>query len=312
MKKRVVCIVQALLFTNVFIFTLAGCGQTKTYTDHTANDQIVNDSSEILTKENDETSNISGNIPDWMAPFAELEQYSKTIYLNENRKNFCIKNNKLLFPESNILLIAKEIAGRNIETVTKSREDVLEVIQLLQKENILEEADTINPNANRLGLKLDIVFLTVESKYVLMSFDIFDDDRLCVSVSAEESDPSFSFWIRSKKLAEKIRAISEYREYDLDTCDNIDSVEIYDNQNRVYDLSNDELAEMKVILTKDHEKADACSGPFDIQFVAHQKDASIYMKWCDDDCRILAIEGTYYKIDQNEADWLQQMIRKIK
>lgn len=291
---------------------MAGCGQTKTDTDSTVNDDIASDSSENSSKENDETSNISGNIPNWMLPFAELEQYSETIYLNENSKNFCIENDKLLFPESNIILIAKEIAGRDIDVVTKSKEDVLEIIRLLQSENILEESDAINPNANRLGLEFNIVFLTVDSQYILMNFDIFDDDRLCVDVTTEESDSSFSFWLKSDKLAEKIKSISEYGKYDLDTCDNIDTVEIYDNQNKVYNLSDDELVKMKEILTKIHEQADVCSGPYDIRLVANQENACIYMKWCNDDCRILAIEGTYYKIDQNDADWLQQIIKKIK
>jgi hypothetical protein len=33
------------------------------------------------------------------------------------------------------------------------------------------------------------------------------------------------------------------------------------------------------------------------------------MKWCNDDCRILAIEGAYYKIDQEDAEWLQKNIK---
>lgn len=31
------------------------------------------------------------------------------------------------------------------------------------------------------------------------------------------------------------------------------------------------------------------------------------MKWCNDDCQIMAIEGMYYKIDSGDADWIQQI-----
>lgn len=298
--KKIICM------CFLMCFTLVGCD--KRNIEEPVSSETTENRNDTETMSTEEES-MSLNIPKWMETYAELQQDFESIYLDEEQKKFAVDNQKFVLPESNILLVAKKIAGRDLEAVNNQEEGILAIIKMIKEAEILDESES-NGDASLIGLDFDIIFLLVDSEYAKLSFDIFNDDRIYISVTGENADSDISFWVKSKELAEKIKTVSEYEEYDLKDAEKISAIEVIGSGNKNYTLSEDEVNQMKQIIKNLQNQVNECSGPYDIQLVANQDDKQIYMKWCNDGCGILALEGRYYLLDEKDTEWLESVINR--
>lgn len=310
MKKKL------MLVCFVILISVNACGKTNTSntsvkpvettsSNNTVFDNAVSGNADSGLVEN-EDNDLSGDIPEWLSYLAELKQDTGSIYLNEDIDRFELRDNRLIIPESNILIVAAEIGGRDISGVEQGDNEILDIIRLLKENDVSKEGDMINPNAHWLDLYLDVVLLTVDGEYYLIKLSIRDDNRIYARII--QNADLFSFYMNSPELCERIKSISGYLEYDLKTCGNIKDIKVKDSQNNEYTLSEEEIKKMKEILGNTQEKIDICKAPYDIQLIATQDGKEIYMKWCNDDCRIIAIEGISYRINENDAEWLKQLL----
>lgn len=290
---------------------LIGCGKEKP-ADNLENVKAVNDEITNVEKENNNSNvDITAIIPEWFEPYAEIEQYPETIYLNEVNNSFMIQDDKLLFPETNIIIVSKCIAGGSKEGITDNKDLIMELVELIKDEKKLTESETINPEANLINLEFNMVFLTVDGKYALMEYDLFDDNRIFIEISVEENDLPISFWIKSEKIAEVIKLLCEYEQYDLSLCEKFEEVEIHDKQNRIYKLTEEELTKFKTMLYGLNTKTNMCSGPFDITIIGCHQDQKVSLKWCNDECGILAIGGDCYLLKEEESKWINDLVGRM-
>lgn len=306
MKKMILGL---LVLTSV---VLVGCKQK----DTSAVDGVQSGNNEIsistTREQEDEFTESISNIPEWITPYAELEQYPETIYLDEVNSSFAIKDGNLLFPETNIIIVSKELAGKDMESITSNKDSILKIIELLKEEKMLSETESTNSEANLLGLDFDIVFLTVDGKYALMQYDLFDDNRIFVEITTEENDSSISFWVKSEQLAEKIKTVCGYKKYDVSACDELERIEIYNSDGQTYSFTDEELENFKKILVSLKTEVNLCSGPYDIKIIGKKKDGDVSMKWCNDGCGILAIEGCCYMLDDADKEWVETITEKME
>ncbi|MCM1181463.1 MAG: hypothetical protein NC347_14505 [Clostridium sp.] len=297
-----------MLMCFVILISVSGCGKANTLnTSVEPVETTSSDNADSVLVEN-EDNDLSGDIPKWLSYLAQLKQDTDSIYLNEDSDQFAVRDNRFIIPESNILIVASEIGGRDISAVEQGNSEILDIIKLLKENEVLKTEDIVNPDvdAHWMDLYLDVVFLTVDGEYYLMKLSIRDDDRIYVRMIRNAD--LFSFYMISPELCERIKSISGYWEYDLKTCGNIKDIKVKDSQNNEYTLSEAEIIKMKEILGNTQEKTDICKGPYDIQLIATQDGKEIYMKWCNDDCRMMEIEGISYRLNENDAEWFKQML----
>lgn len=303
-----------LFFLVMNIFLLCGCSRQETLNDSST--EIVDTQSvetEITEQKNEEVNvDVTGHVPEWMAPYVALEQCSETIYLDGESTVFTVENGHLIFPESNLMIVSKEIAGDERKGITDNKQLITEVLDLLKEETILEESDTMNPDSKYINMDFDMVFLTVEGKYALMQFDLFDDSRMKIDITSENNESPVSFWIQSESIAGKIKEICDFAKYELSSCNEIQSIEIYNMENQVYKLSDEELEHFKNIVANLNTETMLCSGPYDIRIVGTSSDETISMKWCNDGCGILAIAGYCYIVEEDDCQWIQERIGKCR
>lgn len=302
-----------LFFVFMIILLLYGCNRKDTTSE--SNTEMVHSETveKQITEQESKSINIdvTGTIPDWIAPYVELEQCSEPVYLGEANATFSIKNNQLLFPESNLLIVSKEIAGDDMKGVTGNKQLIVEVLNLLQEERILDESETVNPDGHYLNMDFDLIFLTVEGKYALMEFDLFEDGRMKVDITSEDNDMPITFWMKSEMIADKIKQICEFKKYELSLCEEFENIDIYNSENQMYSFSDEEIEHFKSIVTSLDTETMLCSGPYDIRIVGKTADREISMKWCNDGCGILAIEGYCYIVDESDKQWIQELIDKV-
>lgn len=257
-------------------------------------------------------ADIAASIPEWIASYMEMEQYPETIYLDEESDAFSIENNRLVFPESNLLIVTKKLAGQNMEAVTDSKDEMMTVFQLLKEEEVLTEEETVNPNGKVIDLDYDIVLLTVSGEYILVEFTVFEDHRVLMDITCENEDNSMSVWVKSKKIAEKIKMICGYQDVDLSAMSEIERVEICIADGTTYTLAEEDTKKLADILTDLKEEASLCSGPYDISIKGIGSGKEWEMSWCNDGCGILAIQGKCYQLEEEDIRWLQGLIDKIE
>ena len=105
MKKRLVVLLSIIML-------LGGCGFS--------NEQY---------KEADKNNTLS-MIPEWILPYTEIGQLSETIYLDREDISFSFNDNNISFPESTIIAVVKELAGRDKEAIQGKREDIIDFINI--------------------------------------------------------------------------------------------------------------------------------------------------------------------------------------
>lgn len=230
MKKRL-----AVLLSIIML--LGGCGlsneQYKDADKESKEQTKIEEDSSFLEESVAEDNNLS-MIPEWILPYTEIGQLSETIYLNREDISFSLNDNNISFPESTIIIVVKELAGRDKEAIQGKREDIIDFINHIENSEILSETETINPDAHLLGIDFSVILLTVDSEYVLINFRIFDDDRICIDAISEKPENNTSIWLKSSEMVKKIKALAEYKEWNSIQLDTIKRIELSNDKLPVY------------------------------------------------------------------------------
>lgn len=307
MKKRL-----AVLLSIIML--LGGCGlSNEQYKD-------ADKESEEQTKIEKDSSFLEGSaaeentlsmIPEWILPYTEIGQLSETIYLNREDISFSFNDNNISFPESTIIIVVKELAGRDKEAIQGKREDIIAFINHIENSEILSETETINPDAHLLGIDFSVILLTVDSKYVLINFRIFDDDRVCIDAISEKPEDNISIWMKSSEIVKKIKDLAEYKDLNSIQLDSIERIELSNDKGDSYQFTKSETEQMENILKRANIKSADFKCPYDIKLTFYVNGEKVHAKFCNDSCKILAVEGFYLELEEQDANWILEIIENL-
>lgn len=305
---------KCMIFLVVMIMLLIGCGlsdqQSGDISEEQKVSQLIEENSSFLEESVGE-DNTATMLPEWILPYTEIGQLTENIYLSRENTFFSLKEDNLSFPESNIQIVVKEIAGRDKEVIQNKREELIELINLIEKTEIIDETEIQSQGASLLGIDLSIVLLTADSEYVLMNFDIFDDNKVRVTTVSENSDNNINIWMKSLELVNKIKIIAEYNESNDIQFTEIDEIELFDNQGNKYQFAENEIKQMVELLKRASVNAAVTDCPYDIKIILCIDDEKFYAKFCNDSCKLLAIEGVYYQLEEQDANWILSIIDNL-
>lgn len=307
MKKRLVVLLSMIML-------LGGCGLlNEQYKDDDKElekqTKIEEDSS--LSEEIVAADNALSIIPEWILPYTEIGQLSETIYLNRGDATFSINDYNISFPESTIIIVVKEIAGRDKETIQGKREDIIDFINQIENSEILSETETMNPDAYMLGIDFSVILLTVDSEYILINFSVFDDDRICMDAISEKPEDNISIWMKSSEIVKKIKDLAGYKELNSVQLDSIERIELFNDKGDMYQFSESEIKQMENILKRANIKSADFKCPYDIKITFYVDGEKVYAKFCNDSCKILAVEGNYLELEEHDANWILDIIGKL-
>lgn len=307
MKKRLAVLLSMIVF-------LGGCGLSNeqyTETDDKLEEQTKIEAYGLPSEESVTEDNALSIMPEWMLPYTEIGQLSETIYLNREEISFSVNNNNISFPESTIIIVVKAIAGRDKEAILGKREDIIDFIYLIENSEILSEMETMNSDAHMLGIDFAVILLTVDSEYVLINFRVFDDDRICMDTISEKPENNISIWIKSSEMAKKIKDLAEYKEFNIDQLDSIEKIELFNDKGNLYQFNETETDQMENILKRANIKAADYKCPYDIKLTFYVNGEKVHAKFCNDSCQILAVEGIYLELEEQDANWILDIIGNL-
>lgn len=236
---------------------------------------------------------------------------TEAIYLNRENTSFSLNDNHISFPQSAIIAVTKKIAGRDKEIIQDKREDIIDFIYYIENSKILSETETINPNAHLLGIDFSVVLLTVDSEHIRVNFSVFDDDRICIYVISDKEENDISFWLKSSEAAGKIKALAEYRELNGIKFDLIEKIELSTDKGESYQFSENEIEQMKGILKRANIKSVDSKCPYDIRLTFYVNGEELYAKFCNDSCKLLAVEGHYFELEEEDANWILDIVGNL-
>ena len=314
------------MFLTVMSVALSGCGMSSHIDSSHAGETVESaeeknetsiDDHQKSTEEEKETEDVEevvedndgsvGTIPEWLMPLSDLNVDDKVLYYEGRGEEFYVDGNKLMIPECNIMIGAKKIDGHDLEGITIN-DDVLEIMSLLGENNIIDEKDV--HDLDWVGLSYEIVFLTTNSRYYLMEFTITEQNIAYIRITKDD-DTSFTFFMESSELCDKIKKSAEYKLFDTKKSSEISNIiVIVDDKN--YTLTEKELSIMKKILMDLEQKTMLCQGPYDVSLKADMNGETVNMKWCNDDCGIIAVEGACYQVSSEDEKWIRDLIDKCK
>lgn len=294
----------------MMLLFMSGCGSSAlrdindiedNSSENMESEKNKNDDSELA----DNDSGIFDSVPDWLEKLSALKEDEKKLYFKGNGKEFCFEGEKVTIPECNIIMAAKEIAGYELEGI-EIQNDIIDILYSIEDSKIINEQEV--EKQNWLGISYYIVFLSTDARYYLMDIDISDQGFLHITIT--DDDKFESFFVKSSKLCRIIKKSSQYKMFDTKNSFKINRIEVVKNEKHKYELSTEELKKFKSILSNLNDYTDSCSGPFDVDFKAETDKDTIHIKWCNDDCRIIAVEGRYYRVTERDAQWILDLIKK--
>lgn len=294
---------RVLLFVLTLFVLLTGCGALDEYSVDSSEQERTGET----TFESHEAEADTGEsvLPEWLAPYAELGELPKPIYISGDSAEFAIDTN-IRFPECNILCVTREATGDNITVADSESDAVITLVQEIEKAKVITEEQAVNPDAHLLGYNFSIVLLTSDSDYIHVRLASFDDGR--VNITIEEDENEQTIWVMSLKLVEEMRKLADYEGFDKDMIDNITQAVLVDKNGNRYPLSEEAISRMQAILNRMSETTGDYKCPFDIDIVFDTKDESIKAGYCHDSCGILAVQGSYYRLDESDAEWLSELV----
>lgn len=307
MKKKLTVLLSMIML-------LSGCGLSNEQykgADQKLEEQTKIEAGSLLSEESDTVDNALSIMPEWILPYTEIGQLSETIYLNREDISFSLNDNNISFPESTIIIVVKEIAGRDKEAILGKREDIIDFINLIESSEILTEMETMNSGAHMLGIDFAVILLTVDSEYVLINFRVFDDDRICVDTISEKPENNISIWIKSSEMAKKIKDLAEYKEFNIDQLDSIEKIELFNDKGNLYQFNETETDQMENILKRANIQAADYKCPYDIKLTFYVNGEKVHAKFCNDSCQILAVEGIYLELEEQDANWILDIIGNL-
>lgn len=307
MKKRLVVLLSIIML-------LGGCGLSNEQykdADKESEEQTKIEEDSSFLEESAAEDNALSMIPEWILPYTEIGQLSETIYLNREDISFSFNDNNISFPESTIIIVVKELAGRDKEAIQGKREDIIAFINHIENSEILSEAETINPDAHLLGIDFSVILLTVDSEYVLINFRIFDDDRVCIDAISEKPEDNISIWMKSSEMVKKIKDLAEYKEWNSIQLDSIERIELSNDKGDLYQFTESETEQMENILKRANIKSADFKCPYDIKLSFYVNGEKVHAKFCNDSCKILAVEGFYLELEEQDANWILEIIENL-
>lgn len=294
---------RVLLFVLTLFVLLTGCGALDEYSVDSSEQERTGET----TFESHEAEADTGEsvLPEWLAPYAELGELPKPIFVSGDSAEFAIDTN-IRFPECNILCVTREATGDDITLADSESDAVIALVEEVGKANVITEEQAVNPDSHLLAYRLSIVLLTSDSDYIHLCLDPFDDGR--VNVTIEEDENEQNIWVKSLKLVEEMKKLADDEAFDRDMINNITQAVLVDHNGNQYSLSEEAVSRMQAILNRMSETTGDYKCPFDIDIVFDTKDESIKAGYCHDSCGILVVQGSYYILDEPDAEWLSELV----
>lgn len=294
---------RVLLFVLTLFVLLTGCGALDEYSVDSSEQERTGET----TFESHEAEADTGEsvLPEWLAPYAELGELPQPIFVSGDSAEFAIGAN-IRFPECNILCVTREAPGDDITLADSESDAVIALVEEVGKANVITEEQAVNPDSHLLAYRLSIVLLTSDSDYIHLCLDPFDDGR--VNVTIEEDENEQNIWVKSLKLVEEMKKLADDEAFDRDMINNITQAVLVDHNGNQYPLSEEAVSRMQAILNRMSETTGDYKCPFDIDIVFDTKDESIKAGYCHDSCGILAVQGSYYRLDEADAEWLSEFV----
>ena len=293
-----------LLFVLTIFVLLTGCASSNEHEADVHNEEEPKETTlELQEREVDRAD--SDILPEWLDPYAQLGELPKPIYLSRETAEFSIDGN-ILFPESNILCVTKDIAGDNMTIINNDSDKIVAFVEEIEKTSVITEEEAVNPDAHLLGYHFSIVLLTSDGNYILMYLSAFDDGR--INITIENGETNQTIWIKSLKLVDEMKQLADYEPFHKDIVSNLIGTVIVDNKGNKYQLSEETIIQVQNMLNKMYEVSGDYKCPFDVSIVFKTKEEEIEAKYCHDSCGVLVIQGVYYILEDQDAKWLSELI----
>lgn len=293
-----------LLFVLTIFVLLTGCASSNEHQVDVHNEEKPKETTlELQEREVDRAD--SDILPEWLDPYAQLGELPKPIYLSRETAEFSIDGN-ILFPESNILCVTKDIAGDNMKIINNDSDKIVAFVEEIEKTSVITEEEAVNSDAHLLGYHFSIVLLTSDGKYILMYLSAFDDGR--INITIENGETNQTIWIKSLKLVDEMKQLADYEPFHKDIVSNLIGTEIVDNKGNKYQLSEETIIQVQNMLNKMYEVSGDYKCPFDVSIIFKTKEEEIEAKYCHDSCGVLVIQGVYYILEDQDAKWLSELI----
>ena len=293
-----------LLFVLTIFVLLTGCASSNEHEVDVHNEEEPKETTlELQEREVDRAD--SDILPEWLDPYAQLGELPKPIYLSRETAEFSIDGN-ILFPESNILCVTKDIAGDNMTIINNDSDKIVAFEEEIEKTSVITEEEAVNPDAHLLGYHFSIVLLTSDGNYILMYLSAFDDGR--INITIENGETNQTIWIKSLKLVDEMKQLADYEPFHKDIVSNLIGTVIVDNKGNKYQLSEETIIQVQNMLNKMYEVSGDYKCPFDVSIIFKTKEEEIEAKYCHDSCGVLVIQGVYYMLEDQDAKWLSELI----
>ena len=293
-----------LLFVLTIFVLLTGCASSNEHEVDVHNEEEPKETTlELQEREVDRAD--SDILPEWLDPYAQLGELPKPIYLSRETAEFSIDGN-ILFPESNILCVTKDIAGDNMTIINNDSDKIVAFVEEIEKTCVITEEEAVNPDAHLLGYHFSIVLLTSDGNYILMYLSAFDDGR--INITIENGETNQTIWIKSLKLVDEMKQLADYEPFHKDIVSNLIGTVIVDNKGNKYQLSEETIIQVQNMLNKMYEVSGDYKCPFDVSIIFKTKEEDIEAKYCHDSCGVLVIQGVYYILEDQDAKWLSELI----
>lgn len=293
-----------LLFVLTIFVLLTGCASSNEHEVDVHNEEEPKETTlELQEREVDRAD--SDILPEWLDPYAQLGELPKPIYLSRETAEFSIDGN-ILFPESNILCVTKDIAGDNMTIINNDSDKIVAFVEEIEKTCVITEEEAVNPDAHLLGYHFSIVLLTSDGNYILMYLSAFDDGR--INITIENGETNQTIWIKSLKLVDEMKQLADYEPFHKDIVSNLIGTVIVDNKGNKYQLSEETIIQVQNMLNKMYEVSGDYKCPFDVSIIFKTKEEEIEAKYCHDSCGVLVIQGVYYILEDQDAKWLSELI----
>ena len=285
---------RVLLFVLTLFVLLTGCGGSDGYSANSSEQERIG-----------ETDKGESVLPEWLAPYAALGELPQPIFVSGDSTEFAIGTN-IRFPECNILCVTREAPGDKITLADSESDAVIALVEEIEKAKVITEEQAVNPDSHLLAYSFSIVLLTSNSDYIHLRLDPFDDGRVNITIEKDENEQTL--WVKSLKLVEEMRKLAACEAFDKGMINNITQAVLVDNNGDQYPLSEEAISRMQAILNRMSEATGDYKCPFDIDIVFDTKDESIKAGYCHDSCGILAVQGSYYILDESDAEWLSELV----
>ena len=112
-------------------------------------------------------------------------------------------------------------------------------------------------------------------------------------------------------MAKEIKDLTEYKELDSISLDSIEKIELSNSKGNLYQFTGNEIEQMQEAIKRAVVKSVDSNCPYDIKFTFYVNGEKIHAKFCNDNCKILAVEGFYFELEEKDANWILDMIGNL-